>query len=468
MASLYRDNDWERLADEPPKSEELAYRTNARKDYARLLHSASWRRLQGKTQLFPGVDSEFFRNRLTHSLEVAQIAKSIALRINAMKLPLGDDGAQLEVDVDLVEFAGLAHDLGHPPFGHEGEDALDELMRPFGGFEGNAQTLRILTVLEDKVRVSDPEESLGLDLTMRSLAAVLKYDSEIPLKRASDAKLAKGYYWEESALVAHVKQMVSQQDGVPAGEFKTLECLIMDVADDIAYSTYDFEDAMKAGFRTPLDLIAPDAELMSRVIERTNQNLPSAQPTNTTEASEVLKELVGYSGLYDRVPAGDDPQTAAEQATMAQVYRQAARVISEQNYLRTRFTSRLIGKFVNSVKVDINVANPPLSKAYLERDDRLRVELLKHLNFETIIRSHRLRMVAHRGHEIVRSIFEAIRDNPKLLPDLQLANFEALGDLQKKMRCICDFVACLTDREAVDFYTRLRSETHTTIFKPVG
>jgi len=87
MASLYRDNDWERLADEPPKSEELAYRTNARKDYARLLHSASWRRLQGKTQLFPGVDSEFFRNRLTHSLEVAQISGKLRISLNRPSRP---------------------------------------------------------------------------------------------------------------------------------------------------------------------------------------------------------------------------------------------------------------------------------------------------------------------------------------------------------------------------------------------
>lgn len=465
VKSLYTPNDWERLVVEPNKAE--GYRTPARKDYARLLHSASWRRLQGKTQLFPGIDSEFFRNRLTHSLEVAQIAKSIALRINSMEIPLDDKGGVLQVDPDLVEFAGLAHDLGHPPFGHEGEHALDDLMKEFGGFEGNAQTLRILTLLEDKIRVADPEESFGLDLTMRSLAAVLKYDNLIPEQRNEEEGLAKGYYGEEAALIAHVRKMVSQDGEVPNGEFKTLECLIMDVADDIAYSTYDFEDAMKAGFRTPLDLIAPTADLMERVIERTNRNLPDNAPTNAEEASAVLTELVAYSGLYDFVVQEGDLTSPEQQATMAQAYRQAARAIGERNYLRTQFTSRLVGNFVNAVKVEVNKTNPPLSKAFLERDDRLRVELLKHLNFETIIRSHRLRMVAHRGHEIVSAIFEAIRENPKLLPDLQLATFESLADDRQRMRCICDFVACMTDKEAVDFYTRLQSENHTTIFKPV-
>ena len=467
MKSLYGPNDWERIANEPSKGDE-AYRSPFRKDYSRLLHSASWRRLQGKTQLFPGLDSEFFRNRLTHSLEVAQIAKSIALRINSLNLSLGEDGGKLVVDSDLVEFAGLAHDLGHPPFGHEGEHALDDLMKEHGGFEGNAQTLRILARLEDKVYVENPQESIGLDLTMRSLAAVLKYDNQIPMQRKKGDAISKGYYGEEAELVNHIRETVSQAGGVPVGEFKTLECMIMDVADDIAYSTYDFEDAMKAGFRTPLDLIAPPPELMERVIKSTNKNLPEGSPTNAQEAADVLKELVGYSGLYDSIVKADDLSTAAQQATMAQAYRQAARAIGEQNYLRTKFTSCLIGKFVEAVQVEVNSENPPLSTAFLQRDDRLRVELMKHLNFETIIRSHRLRMVAHRGHEIVSAIFLAIKENPRLLPDLPLAMYDALEDENGRMRCICDFVACLTDREAVDFYTRLQSENHTTIFKPVG
>lgn len=187
MRRLYENTDYERVLRE---TEELELgRSPFRRDFGRLLHSPACRRLQGKTQLFPGHESDFFRNRLTHSLEVAQIAKGIAQILNAR-----DDACKQEkIDLDLVEFAGLAHDLGHPPFGHNGEKALDDCMKPYGGFEGNAQTLRILARVEKKVYsesdadgcgvgVTGVDRRLGLNLTFRSLAAVLKYDKEIPLR----------------------------------------------------------------------------------------------------------------------------------------------------------------------------------------------------------------------------------------------------------------------------------------------
>jgi dGTPase len=469
MSALYTSLDWERIADEESHRGDR-YRSPARKDYARLLHSASWRRMQGKTQLFPGLDSEFFRNRLTHSLEVAQIAKSVALRLNIDKLVRAPGRQAWKIDLDLVEFAGLAHDLGHPPFGHEGEHALDNLMKPYGGFEGNAQTLRILSALEEKVRGGHPVASLGLNLTFRSLAAVLKYDQLIPKTRNAKAALCKGYYSEEAELVEFVKNAVSQSRRRPS-KFKTLECTIMDVADDIAYSTYDLEDSMKAGFRTPLDLLGASDDVMERVLKSTNKNLQEEgfARTEFQEVTDVLTELVEYSGLYDELPVvAHGPQTPADQAKISKSLLQAARATSEVNWLRTRFTSKLIGLFVDSVKVSVNPKNPPLSKAYLERPIRLRVELLKHLNFETMIRSHKLRIVAHRGREIVHTIFSAIVKNPDLLPDHHLATFAKLPKKQERMRCICDFVACMTDKEAVDFYARLRSERHTTIFKPIG
>lgn len=143
--------DEKRLAEESHSTElsEEPYRTNFRKDYSRLVHCPSFRRLAGKTQLYPGQESDFFRNRLSHSMEVAQIAKSISTRLNNTQL--FSDGSKLDLDTDLVEFAALAHDIGHPPFGHQGEEALDQCMLDFGGFEGNAQTLRILTKLEKKL-----------------------------------------------------------------------------------------------------------------------------------------------------------------------------------------------------------------------------------------------------------------------------------------------------------------------------
>ena len=225
-------------------SGERAYRRPARRDYARLIHCPAFRRLQGKTQLFPGVESDFFRNRLTHSLEVAQIAKSIALKLNC-------DSPYFQrhpLDLDLVETAALAHDLGHPPFGHNGEEALDSCMRRAGGFEGNAQTLRILARLEKKkpaAIASKVDERVGLDLTCRTLASVLKYDRHIPFERTDDG-VVKGYYDSERELVERIKKAVLGRRVAPDGTFKTIECGIMDLADDIAYSTYDLEDAFKA------------------------------------------------------------------------------------------------------------------------------------------------------------------------------------------------------------------------------
>ena len=154
-----------------------AYRNDYRRDYARVLHSAAFRRLEHKTQLFPGNESDFFRNRLTHSLEVAQIAKSIALKIKQMY------PEATIVEPDVCEIAGLLHDLGHPPFGHNGERALDRCMANFGGFEGNAQTLRIICKTEKK-EINNPlsiregiDNRVGLNLTARVIASIIKYDN---------------------------------------------------------------------------------------------------------------------------------------------------------------------------------------------------------------------------------------------------------------------------------------------------
>ena len=159
-------------------TEEL-YRTPWRRDLARLIHSPSFRRLQGKTQLYPGTEADFFRNRLTHSLEVAQISKSIAIKLN---YDLKQVKEKYYIDPDIVEFAALAHDLGHPPFGHYGEKTLDEEMKDYGGFESNAQTLRIVTKLEKRHLIPETQlgiskegkdKRVGLNLTARSIAAIL-------------------------------------------------------------------------------------------------------------------------------------------------------------------------------------------------------------------------------------------------------------------------------------------------------
>jgi dGTPase len=279
--ALYTPGDFLRRLDRNPSASGFSpsepYRSDFRRDYARLVHSAAFRRLNGKTQLFPGIESDFFRNRLTHSLEVAQVAKSIAIKLNHEYSFFKDR----PIDTDLVEIAGLAHDLGHPPFGHNGELALDRCMIESGGFEGNAQTLRILARLEKKATsdksgngVTPDGEDLrfGLDLCMRTMASVLKYDRPIPKRRSLEtyAHPEKGYYESEAEIVQQIKEQVLR--GAPfEGKFKTIECQIMDVADDIAYSTYDLEDAFKAGLLTPMDLLAAPKRLLEKVVAEVNR-----------------------------------------------------------------------------------------------------------------------------------------------------------------------------------------------------
>jgi dGTPase len=456
LSLLYGSADTERILKE---TEELKNGRSAfRRDYGRLLHSPSFRRLQGKTQLFPGHESDFFRNRLTHSLEVAQVAKGIAQRINATNRKFRGN----EVDLDLIEFAGLAHDLGHPPFGHNGERALDYCMAANGGFEGNAQTLRILAKVEKKVlrparAVNDicgvdpngVDRRLGLNLTYRSLAAVLKYDEMIPLQRQPGDKLKKGYYASEQQLVTAIKQHV----GSPAsgGAFKTIECQIMDIADDIAYSTYDLEDAMKGGFTHPMQLLSKIGE------ERFFKQLYS----KVSGAVQGLTESEMFNALTDLL-------TLSYGGTALEQYAES-KLLATDGKMRSEFSSELVGGFINGVSVKVpRSGDLRFSKVEVARETLIKIESLKHLSYLLTIMSPRLKVVEHRGFDVVKTIFETLNkaDGHTLLPDDLQTPYSRLRDTDSKRRLICDFIAGMTDRYALEFYGRLM-ESGATIFKPI-
>lgn len=447
---MYTKNDKNRIFEE--KEAENLGRTPFRRDYGRLLHSPSFRRLQGKTQLFPSDESDFFRNRLTHSLEVAQIAKGIAQYLNATTPALKGR----ELDIDLVEFAGLAHDLGHPPFGHNGERALNECMKQDGGFEGNAQTLRILTKVERKVYAESlnaafihgitadgKDARLGLNLTYRSLASILKYDTLI--EPAEPSKVAKGYYASEKDIVQTVKENVAPGH---TGKFKTIECQIMDIADDIAYSTYDLEDAMKGGFLTPLEMMSRVSEesFRKKLIDKVREELPSI---TETEVEPALRNLLGFV----------DEKPLLTYKTSSQ--------IAENSHVRTAFSSKLVHDFIKGISIK-PADNMVLAELVVEPDIKLRIEILKHFSYLAVIMSSELKIGEYRGGDIVKALFNAFTsDNgERLLPKDVRFMVSALHNTSDKKRVICDFVAGMTDRYAVDFYNRLHGNA-ASLFKPI-
>ncbi|MDK4726462.1 dGTP triphosphohydrolase [Rhizobium phaseoli] len=482
MSELYSAGDEERPVAQTNPEE---YRDEARRDYARLIHSASFRRLQGKTQVFPGYESDFFRNRLTHSLEVAQIAKSIAIRLNATSAHF----TKTPINLDIVEFAGLAHDLGHPPFGHNGEEALDECMRDSGGFEGNAQTLRILSTLEKKQLEGDEASThdatgadlrRGLNLTYRSLSAVLKYDRVIPIgskERPEDnvASPMKGYYKSDEELVRRIKShVVGRAD---ASDFKTIECSIMDIADDIAYSTYDLEDIFKSGIHGPLDLFSFPEQIYEAVVETINKRIRKQYKSEATSVSVADVRDVLYEVFSDIFAIGSDEdafirnrkiEPGRRKMYSSMATKKLSSLYAGNGYHRTRFTSKLVQLFLDGVEVVPHDQFPQLHQAKLKIKTFVFVEVLKNITFEAVIRSPMLQVVEYRGKDVIKKIFEVISSSNgyQLMPP-DFREIYRQGDSLGRTRTICDFIAGMTDRYAIEFYSRLFGANGMTMHKPL-
>ena len=476
---MYTDRDRSREVDIDRDANDKEWRSGFGRDYGRIIHSASFRRQQGKTQVFPTRESDFFRNRLTHSLEVAQIAQGIAERINF------DHAGILggSVDPRLCATAGLVHDIGHPPFGHNGENALDKAMRRYGGFEGNAQTLRILTRLEKKVRYRDPldgDDRAGLNLCHRTIAATLKYDKEIPPIRKQADGLVKGYYRSEKTIIERVKASVlGGYVLAPNEKFCTIECSIMDVADDIAYSVYDLEDCFKAGFLSPAEMLASDDALLADVAKRVSKDMKRDVTIN--EILKVFMEI--FSGIIEP-PAADselrpgDTDTDDEEPKQgkwdesllkfAVAYR-ASKSTGEDGYKRTEFSSELVHQFISGVELTPHKECPSLSQVCLPEKLKLRQEVLKQYTFVAAIYAPRVKLGEYRGYDVVTDIFKALMGDrgDLLMPaDVRARIREALS-VSVKAREVCDFVAGMTDRYAMEFWARLNSDAAESMFKPI-
>jgi dGTPase len=507
---FYHSGDYGRMVGIPDPGSLETYRSPFRRDFARIVHAPAFRRLQRKTQLFPGDESDFFRNRLTHSLEVAQIAKSIAIRLNYLVHTKYPDAGS--IDTDLVELISFAHDLGHPPFGHTGEAALQEKMYEVGGFEGNAQTLRILARLEKRQTIQDLSDATdfvefadgrdlraGLNLCFRSLAGVLKYDEPIPLI-AGSPDLIKGYYASEQDLVTCIKKgVMGAHYGKRDGPLEVIEMQIMDLADDIAYSTYDFEDALKAGFASPLDIVMQlnsNAEVRDAVARKLfkseiGREYPKLNPASQDQGAfekiktrmllTVFELLKGYFSESDKSlteternnlsdPDPDNRITAV--SILAVKLQKLSEQIAKNGYVRALFTSDVVGKRIRAVGIELDEDIPALSTLEIPGDVRFEIDVLKHLTYELHIKSPRLKLIEYRGKQIVHELFDCYEQDKdgELLPHdwrerlRSISSFKDGEEMRKRL--ICDYIAGMTDAYALDVYSRLMTTNPAALFRP--
>ncbi|QFZ17319.1 deoxyguanosinetriphosphate triphosphohydrolase [Saccharothrix syringae] len=414
MRQGYTDHDAARLAGEPPKQGVLPGAREERRspfsrDRARVLHSAALRRLAGKTQVVgPHEGAEVTgvpRTRLTHSLEVAQIGRGI--------------GEELGCDPDLVDTAGLAHDIGHPPFGHNGERALNDLAGPCGGFEGNAQTLRILTRLE-------PKTEHGLNLTRACLDAATKYPWP---RRPGVVKF--GAYDDDLPVFTWLRE------GAPEHR-RCLEAQVMDWADDVAYSVHDVEDGVLA-HRIRLSALGDPTE-RAAIAELAAKHF-CAEPVSTLEATAdellrlpVIADLAEYDG-----------------SRRAQV-------------ALKRLTSELVGRFASAAVGATRRAHGdgPLTRyrADLVVPPRVQAEvaLLKAVAVRYVMSDPARLAVQARQRELVAELADALlRRAPDALDPAFHPAWAAAGDDAARLRVVVDQVATLTDAQAVAWHRALRS-----------
>lgn len=409
----YSDFDRERFL--PEDRSTSARRDEFARDRARVLHSSALRRLGAKTQVLEAGKTDFARTRLTHSLEVAQIGREMA----------GD----LRLNPDLVDLACLAHDLGHPPFGHNGETALDGWAAGIGGFEGNAQTLRLLTRIEPKVFTADGR-SVGLNLTRAALDATCKYPwnrSESAL--VGESKTVKFGYYDDDAEVFHFMRAGSR-----IGE-KAVEAQVMDFADDVAYSVHDFEDAIVNGFVQLAELADPAQEAaIVQQIAKWNQDKFS-----TYELANALNNLQQLQYW---------PTSFAQQP-------------SDLGRLKN-LTSALIGRFVRATTDssyesagDENFARYN-SSLIIPAEIKAEIAALK-----GIVSVFLMSLESRQGHyEWQRAILTELADallasNGRELDAYSSAAWSQAQGEAAQRRVIVDQVACLTDQSALDWHHRL-------------
>lgn len=416
----YDPRDAERFFAETHRSE----RDDFARDRARVLHSAALRRLAAKTQvLSPASTADFARNRLTHSLEVAQVGRELA--------------TALGVSADVVDTACLSHDLGHPPFGHNGERALNEWAEPIGGFEGNAQSLRILSRLEAKA-IDNDGRSVGLNLTRASLDATCKYpwtvDSPVP---DPGGRLKFGVYPEDEEVFRWMR------DGVP-GRRRCIEAEIMDLSDDIAYSVHDFEDAIVNGYVDVAQLSDPSQH--EALIDR-------------------IQQWVGYD--FTRDDLADALYRLASQPMWLQSFDRSRHDLARLKNLTSDFIGRFARAAVSATREAY--AGPTLVRynahVVVPRVIEAEIAVLKGIMGQAIVTIDARKGVYKEQRRVLKRLADALWSTDTLwsagadvLEPAFSADFRAATTDGERARVIVDQIASLTDQSAIDWHNRLVGE----------
>lgn len=414
----YSEFDSERWVQEAPKT---SFRSVFERDRARVLHSSALRRLGAKTQVVAPDTDDFVRTRLTHSLEVAQIGREL--------------GRTLGCDPDVVDTACLAHDLGHPPFGHNGESVLNDLAHSIGGFEGNAQTLRLLTRLESKVLTSDGG-SAGLNLTRASLDASAKYPWTAAQAPLIDGRRTSkfGAYTDDLPVFAWLRR------NAPEGK-SCVEAQVMDLADDISYSVHDVEDAIVAG-HVQLKWLA-NGDQRSRVLGYTQQwYLPNV---DTAEIDAALTRLEA-APVWVRHADGSRASMAALKD----------------------MTSQLIGRFCQSaVTATRAIYGPDALTRYaadvvVPEETLLEIAVMKGLATTFVMTTDHRQPIYQRQQDILSELVAVLNATGDAhLETMFAADWREAGDDDARLRVVVDQIASLTDISALALHERLMGAART-------
>lgn len=428
---------WQERHDDEHKIRRDDHRSPYQRDRARILHSAAFRRLQAKTQVHGKSVDDFHRTRLTHSLEAAQLGTGIVAQLKKKQPEFRD----LLPSDSLIDSLCLAHDIGHPAYGHGGEVALNYMMRDHGGFEGNAQTFRIVTKLEPYT------EHFGMNLARRTLLGLIKYPallsqvcaSQQPEPALHQRKLkakdwmpAKGIYDCDSALFEWVLAPLSDSDKdafsqmreetLPVTQhhktrYKSLDCSIMELADDIAYGVHDLEDAIVLGLVT------------------------------RNQWQEVAACALAECG---------DPWFEAHIDSVGDM------LFSDTHYQR----KDAIGGMVNALLTSISIKPVETAfhsellafNAFLEPTMAKALEILKHFVSHYVIQIPQVQMVEYKGQQIIMDIFEALSADPeRLLPEQPRQRWQSSSDETHGLRVISDHISSMTDGHAQRLHQQLFS-----------